>query len=333
MSVLETIENICRLLSARRATLFLGAGINARIRNSKGQEFPLGEELGKLICRDILNDELLQLTLDEAAEYARTLVGQQAVNKYLFDLFSDFVPGPAHIAAVQLPWDVIYTTNFDTLLEQAAAQAGKKAFGPIKPIVSFETNINELAEEDIPYYKLHGSIDIANTKEGRLTLTKEDFAHYEKMRRPLFKRLITDLTNRTFAFIGYSMRDYNFRTILEECRQALDVKALPTSYAIRPEFRSAEAEFWLEKYNVHLVDAPADDFLETLAETWFTRDMWLYLSKKERQRKPLRQTHRQSFRRLRIPSFKYCLKRAQVCQIPSGSFLAENPLGQTSGMV
>jgi len=267
--VLEAIENICKLLSTRRAALFLGAGINVGLRSCKGEEFPLGEGLAKLICRDLLNDELLQLTLDEAAEYARTRFGLRAVNKYLFEFFSGFAPGQSHLTTVKLPWDVIYTTNFDMLLEQAAAQAGKEAFGPIKPIVSFETDVSELSEEDTPYYKLHGSIDLANTKEGRLTLTKEDYAHYIKIRRPLFKRLVTDLTNRTCVFVGYSMLDYNFRDILEECRQALDTRFLPESYAIRPGFRDAEAEFWLEKYNVHLVDATAEKFLETLAETWF----------------------------------------------------------------
>jgi len=150
--VLEAIENICKLLSTRRATLFLGAGINAGLRSCKGEEFPLGEGLAKLICRDLLNDELLQLTLDEAAEYARTRFGLQAVNKHLFEFFSDFAPGQSHSTTVKLPWDVIYTTNFDTLLEQAAAQAGKEAFGPIKPIVSFETDVSELSEEDTPYY-------------------------------------------------------------------------------------------------------------------------------------------------------------------------------------
>ena len=70
--MLEAMQNICKLLSARTATLFLGAGINTGIRNKKGEEFPLGEGLAKLICRDLLEDELLELTLDEASEYARS---------------------------------------------------------------------------------------------------------------------------------------------------------------------------------------------------------------------------------------------------------------------
>jgi len=150
--VLEAMQNICKLLSARTATLFLGAGINAGIRNQKGEEFPLGEGLAKLICRDLLEDELLELTLDEAAEYARSRVGPQALNKYLFDLFSRFNPSLAHIAAVQVPWDMIYTTNFDDLLERAEQKAGQQAAGRITALMSSDTSLSQLREEDIPYY-------------------------------------------------------------------------------------------------------------------------------------------------------------------------------------
>lgn len=268
--MLEEMQNICKLLSTRTATLFLGAGINAGICNQNGEEFPLGTGLAKLICRDLLEDELLELTLDEAAEYARSRVGPQALNKYLFDLFSGFNPGLAHIAAVQVPWDTIYTTNFDDLLERAEQKAGQQVAGRIKVIMSLDTGLSHLREQDIPYYKLHGSIDLANTKEGRLILTREDYRHYEQFRRPLFKRLRRDLTNRTCVFVGYSMMDSNFRDILEECRKALGVKLLPLSYAIRPGFRQGEAEFWMDKYNVHLVDATAEDFLGQLRDTWFT---------------------------------------------------------------
>lgn len=225
--MLEEMQNICKLLSTRTATLFLGAGINAGICNQNGEEFPLGTGLSKLICRDLLEDELLELTLDEAAEYARSRVGPQALNKYLFDLFSGFNPGLAHIAAVQVPWDTIYTTNFDDLIEKAEQKAGQQAAGRIKVLMSLDTDLSQLREQDIPYYKLHGSIDLANTEEGRLILTKEDYQHYEQFRRPLFKRLRRDLTNRTCVFLGYSMMDTNFRGILDECRKALEVKSLP----------------------------------------------------------------------------------------------------------
>jgi hypothetical protein len=37
----------------------------------------------------------------------------------------------SHWALLSLPWDVIFTTNFDTLVEKAAASAGAKAAGSL----------------------------------------------------------------------------------------------------------------------------------------------------------------------------------------------------------
>lgn len=243
---MQIVEGICKALSSRKATLFTGAGINAGLVNSQGISFPLGTDLAKLICKDLLGDDLLNLTLDESAEFAKTKFGSSALNKYIYDLFNTFKPGKSHITAVQLPWDTIYTTNYDTLLEAAQNTTGVHPFGVIKKIVSYQTDLSQFSENDILYYKLHGCIELSNTEAGRLILTKEDLRFYKEQRTLLFKRLADDLSTKTFVFIGYSMQDPNFREILEDCREVLGIKNFPLSYAIRPGFREGEAEFWKE---------------------------------------------------------------------------------------
>lgn len=109
--MLRVLEHICGRLSERRASLFLGAGINVGIHALDGTAFPLIEDLAKMICRDLLGDEKLVLTLDEAAEYSRHRIGAPEFNKYLFDLFSKFQPGRCHLLLVKLPWDTIYTNQ------------------------------------------------------------------------------------------------------------------------------------------------------------------------------------------------------------------------------
>ena len=90
-------------------------------------------------------------------------VGERAFNDYLFEKFKDFKPGVVHLALVQLPWDKIYTTNFDLLVEQAASSRLVNPAGTITVIESTTADVSVLSEDDIPYYKLHGSLDIANT--------------------------------------------------------------------------------------------------------------------------------------------------------------------------
>ncbi|MGZ4886287.1 MAG: hypothetical protein ACXV5O_01130, partial [Candidatus Aminicenantales bacterium] len=150
------MEHICEKLSDRSAVLFLGAGINDGIINDGGVSFPLGRELGRRLAEDVLGDPDLAATLDEVAEMARYKIGEKEFNRYLYELLTSFRPGQTHSLLVQFPWDIIFTTNFDLLVEEAAKQSLSVA-GKICPVFSEKKDLVDYKEEDILYYKLHGS--------------------------------------------------------------------------------------------------------------------------------------------------------------------------------
>jgi tetratricopeptide (TPR) repeat protein len=271
--VMEAVEVICGHLTERTATLFLGAGINAGTTNDSGEAFPLADELSAWICRDLLGDTALKLPLDEAAEIARYRLSNKAVNQYLYERFTSFRPGIAHLALVQLPWDVIYTTNFDLLVEAAATSGIVRPAGEIRAVFATDTDLASFSENVILYYKLHGSVDYANSELGRLILTKEDYRHYQLHRKPLFGRLQRDILSHTMVFVGYSLQDANLRSILSDCRDELGTKTFPLSYAVRPGFNPVQEAFWREKYNIQLLDMDATDFLGALKETWISENL------------------------------------------------------------
>jgi len=151
---------------------------------------------------------------------------------------------------------------------ETAAAATPGLLGRLRVITSVESDLSSLSEADTPYYKLHGSVDLANTSAGRLILTKEDYRTYAELRQPLFRRLASDIHSRSFVFLGYALGDPDFRAILEDCRRAIEAGALPLSYAIRPGHRPAEAAYWKDKYNIQLLDCPAEEFLQDLCATW-----------------------------------------------------------------
>jgi len=270
--VLDAIQNICDHLVERATTLFLGAGVNAGVTSEAGNQCPLGAELAEWICRDLLNSPQTKVGLDEAIEMARYKLGAKPVNDYIYDTLKQFNPGAAHLALVQLPWDVIYTTNFDLLVEKAAASGLAEAAGPIRPVLTSTTSLVSFTESDVLYYKLHGSIEYANTSDGRLILTKSDYRFYQEFKRPLFGRLRTDLLSRNFVFVGYSLSDPNFRAVLEDCREELAVQSFPLSYAVQHDFTDVQEAFWREKYNIQLIKADATEFLVTLKDTWFAQE-------------------------------------------------------------
>jgi hypothetical protein len=135
----DAYKRICDRLTDRATTLFLGAGVNAKLtaRDEPSLCMPLGPDLAALICRNLLSAPGLSLSLDEAAEIARHRLGPKEVNRYIYDLLTRFDPGTAHEAIVQVPWDVIYTTNYDLLVETAAGVTGGFA---VRPVLSTSTD-------------------------------------------------------------------------------------------------------------------------------------------------------------------------------------------------
>jgi tetratricopeptide (TPR) repeat protein len=266
--VFSAVETICTLLQERRVSLFLGAGINAGLVNESSVKCPLGQALSDMMARDLLEIDGTGRPLDSIAEMARYRWGAQRTNEYLHKLFSSFTPSTQHLLVAQLPWNVIYTTNYDTLIERASTHKTISPAGRIRRVVSTKDLTSDLPEEDIPYFKLHGCIEIANTEHGRLILTKEDYRFYEQNRKPLFRRLREDIIHHTLLFIGYSMEDDNFRSILEDCRSELNTATFPKSYVIRYGVTDAEKVFWRDKYNIASLNIDAQTFLSLLRGTW-----------------------------------------------------------------
>ena len=291
------IEVICEKLSERQAVLFLGAGINADLKNAAQKEFPLGHDLARWIASDLLNESELELPLDEAAEMAIMKLGRKEFNAYLYKEFSLFKPGTAHLSLVQLPWDVIYTTNYDVLVEDASRVPSVVPAGQIQRVFSQHTDLATFTEEDILYYKLHGSIDLANN-DGRIIITKEDYRFYETYRKSLFRRLKRDLIARTLVFVGYSLKDNNLREIIEDCRAELNLKGFPRSFSIRPGFSDVEEVFWRDKYNIQLIDASAQKFLDSLKTTWVEQDRRITSFDERRQRSYVQVDDTSRFRKI-----------------------------------
>lgn len=138
IAVVEVVEGICNRLEERTATLFLGAGVNAGLFNAAGEPFPMGSGLSTWIAQDLLDSPELEISLEEAAEMARFRLGEAAVNEYIYRRFAAYEPGIAHLALVQIPWDVIYTTNYDTLVEEAASRPSVRPAGIIRPIFGLD---------------------------------------------------------------------------------------------------------------------------------------------------------------------------------------------------
>jgi len=115
-------------------------------------------------------------------------------------------PGECHRRLLHLPFNMIYTTNFDFLLEDCARALGK----PCRVLVGEEQLAYHAGLAETNIIKMHG--DFAH--QDKLVITKADYDGFLSQYAAVATHLGAMLLTMTPLFIGYSLRDADFRAIL-----------------------------------------------------------------------------------------------------------------------
>ncbi|MEI6655808.1 MAG: SIR2 family protein, partial [Verrucomicrobiota bacterium] len=135
---------------------------------------------------------------------------------------------PNHKLMAQLPIEVVWTTNYDTLIEKSYDNVDKRVdvkFSPGQLTL-------RLRNADVTVYKMHGDV----SDPDHAVLTKDDYERYDVDREAFTEILRTDLTRNCFLFMGFSFTDPNIEYILSRLRRMLK-GALRNHYCImrRPQ--------------------------------------------------------------------------------------------------
>lgn len=258
------MESIANLVNQAKAILFVGEGVSAgaSLKNPVslgGEEIrvsPPLSDLGRLLAQDL---SLPPLSLPEAAERFERRHGRVALNELLWQLFRDLEPGENHRLMVRLGFKLIYTTNYDSLLETAF----RRVTG-VHPIVVARNTDVALARERRTIVKLHGDIGQPDT----ILITETDYADYPRGREALFNLLRADLYSHSFIFVGYGLRDNSLRQLYRSMVAMLG-HFVNLSYAVLdPEDMDSESEcIWRDNYKIQLIGARIDEFLGHLEPT------------------------------------------------------------------
>jgi hypothetical protein len=202
------------------------------------------------------------------------------------------------LAAVPAPL-VIVVTNYDTLVEEAFRAAGKPYDLVIYPTDRKDSRNavlwwphsanrpevkapNELAGDiDLAratvIYKMHGTIAREGSEWDSFVITEEDYVEFlSRMTNntaipPLF---FPHFRERSFLFLGYSLRDWNLRVVLNNLSKHFssrrmatsdeDEEALP-SWAIQRSPSELERDLWRRR-NVQIFDLTLDEFVGKMEE-------------------------------------------------------------------
>ena len=110
---------------------------------------------------------------------------------------------------------------------------------------------------------MHGSICRYKLEPDlQFVITEEDYVSF--LGRVLALLAISALfMTRRFLFLGYSLRDWNFRVMLSHHLQ--DAGKLKKSWAIQSKPNTIETKLW-EKKNVEIFDMDLLDFSRQLSE-------------------------------------------------------------------
>lgn len=202
-------------------TIFVGAGI------SLGARLPSWSKLMAPLRKDLGSEVGLGASYLDIAELYETKHSRGVLIQYLKDQLGDvrFQLTQTHELIVSLPVQRIYTTNFDSLLEQASR---KKQIN--RNVIFNASHVGFSDTSTLSIVKLHGDLDDADS----LVISARDYHNYFNRNPAVADLLKVELQTHTVLFLGYSFSDPNFGMILG--------RAAAQSGAARPLLYSLQLE-------------------------------------------------------------------------------------------
>lgn len=226
---------------------FIGAGF------SLNAELPPDKHMvdWKQLIAELANDLNTRTSnpLEVAQEYQNAF-GRPKLIETLEKILHVYIikPGDVHKHFVKTGlFDVIYTTNFDALLEDACDQEKIKCRTISRPnqISLFE------GRPTINIIKMHGELP-----DLEIVFTKKDYESYESNHDAIVAHLKGLLTTKTVLFLGYSLQDPNFQQIKQMIEKMMGTSVRKSYIVLLNADKTKVLEY--EKMNLHVINLQSD---------------------------------------------------------------------------
>jgi hypothetical protein len=185
------------------------------------------------------------------------------------------------------PHQLIVTTGYDLALERAFLDEGEEfdvvsylaagrnrgkfchlaPDGAVRVIDVPNTYATELGfEQRTVILKLHGGVDLGPERTWEsFVITEDDYIDYlpeTDLAAAVPVGLVATLRRSHFLFLGYGMREWNLRLVLNRLWAGAPVNY--RSWAVASVARPEERAFWRSR-DIDLLEAPLDEYVEALA--------------------------------------------------------------------
>ena len=217
------INNYVKALKENNAVIFAGAGMSIGSGFFDWQKLlePIATQLGLNIKDEPDLTALAQYYVDHKGG------SRGELNQMLIEEYGKLTGGinPIHRILARLPIQLYWTTNYDSLIEEALLANNKTP-----DVKKSETDLSvNKPKRDAIVYKMHGDIGtVAET-----VLTKHEYEDYNKSRELFSNAFKSDFVARTFLFIGFSFNDPNMAYLISRIRSTLGRNKKPDYFFIK----------------------------------------------------------------------------------------------------
>ena len=209
------INELKQALNHNHAAVLIGSGFSLNaddVNPVEAHRMPTWYNLADSFCEklgiDIKNPDYLEtnhyldpLTLAEKVE---AMYGRPFLDELLIEQMKDELhkPSELHKKLLSLPWNDVFTTNYDTLLERTLDEITNK----YRVVLDQNDLMYSKSDGRSRIVKLHGSFPSTRP----FIITKEDFRKYPYDHAPFVNTVQQSLLENTFCLIGFSGDDPNF---------------------------------------------------------------------------------------------------------------------------
>jgi hypothetical protein len=273
----------------------------------KGRYLPSGSELAAELADKSRFPDADDRDLLRVSQYLDAQLGEGGLYDYVREVFDAPYPfNSLHRLLASLPplfraqgikQPLIVTTNYDDALERAFDEKTEpydlvwyeakrsENWGRFLHLAATANPVDEprvvqpantypaLARDDHPVIlKLHGAVQ-RDSRRDSYVITEDSYIDYLSQgdisdRIPI--KLLDHMSSSHFLFLGYSLRDWNLRVILNRIWGARPVRH--KSWAIQlepktPALREIEETLWRDRGDVEPVYARLEDYVARLGES------------------------------------------------------------------
>ena len=250
----KSIERLIKCIRKEDIALFIGAGFSFKAGG------PTVSQIIKAICDDAGEEFVCQnkgKNLRTVSEnYVNYCGGSRNDLITLLNKVFSFQPKDTsdQHSLYEIPhFHTIFTTNYDTLLEDAYPENERV-------VITSNEGCAYTDEKKVNIYKVHGDITSLNNPDG-IVITESDYKNYFKNKNftLLWETLKQAFVKKHILFIGYSLEDDDILNVIRKVRLCVG-KNMKRMYLVAPNIGNRRKE-QLQRNGVICIDSTAETFL------------------------------------------------------------------------